>query len=149
MTWRPTIGSRCLFVAILALLLASVGCESLYDRRLADCDRNPVQSSFPCPRGKIHHLLLGIPRSHHRQTFAGHIHVEEQESGEPLCEFDFSSDAAEGCNWLDKYDLDGYILTWHSGDQWHSIKPGHRYILTMDFSRLPPNGSSLWLYWVQ
>lgn len=127
-------------------LLLVQGCGNNFKaRRLAGCDTNPVQFSFVCPKGKIKYLLLGIPKSHARKTFSGIVRIQE-DAGKPVGDFDFSSDTARYCNWLDAEQLDGYILTWDKPTPWEGIKPDGKYIITVDL-RQSPTDSSLWLYW--
>lgn len=132
-----------------AVLLASpLGCATLHDDRLGDCDTQTVRLSFKCPQSSVQQLVLGTPKSYGKVPFAGNLHVTEKRSGRTLCRLDFTSDTVQGGNWLDNYDLNTAILTWEN-EEFRAIKRGTVYEVTITFTEVPPEGSSLWLCWVK
>ena len=135
------------FVLLFLYALAAGGCAKSYDRKLVDCDRNPVETTFVCPRGDTRQILLGVPKSSKPDAFVGRLKVSDEESGETVCDTAFTASDVQSCSWLNDDTVNGYILTW-GNEPWHEkTKSKHSYRVVVHFDKAPSSGSSLWLFW--
>lgn len=91
-------------------------------------------------------FVLGLPATAPKQfDFAGEIFVR-QGTG-TVARIPISSRDITGCNWLPG--LSGYILTWGRTNRADKLERfltrGQTYEVEVQFAKLPPTESSLWL----
>ena len=98
-----------------------------------------------CPKGEGLTFVVGVPYS---AEFAGRLNVKI--ATKMLTEMRFDSSSSQACNWLARQGLNGYILrqspTGKHVDLDSILQSDKEYLLQIEFERLPPNGSSLWLW---
>ena len=108
-------------------------------------NQQSTSSIFVCPKGEGLTFVVGVPYS---AEFAGRLNVKI--ATKMLTEMRFDSSSSQACNWLARQGLNGYILrqspTGKHVDLDSILQTDKEYSLQIEFERLPPNGSSLWLW---
>ncbi len=120
-------------------------------QRLLQCTSSISHASITVPAGSHYELVLGVPYpAPSPVAFQGLVTISRQ--GHIIRTFPITRDNSTTCNWLHRPDLEGYILTWQRpgrGELDKLLESRHSYDLSVQWAQMPPNGSSLWLSWLQ
>src|SRR5882724_4171440 len=127
------------------------------ERKLADISDETLRTVVAWPKAAPWscQMVLGL------QPDDGHVVVTRQcpefnasvrifHDEVAIAEFSISSRDATPCNWLShEGNLNGFILTWHRTNLFVNLAPRTLYQVAVTFDRHVPQGSSLWLCYLQ
>jgi hypothetical protein len=149
--WKILIWSSVLLVILLILIvLLDFRSPTSSILKLADCESSNFHFNQKIPQGGYFRFVLGVPRSSPSPVeFKGKIVIKEEAT--EIKNLLISSDDTSECNWIADPNIQGHILRWNLTPE-HGVEdylqPGNTYDFYVEFSQMPPQGSSLWLAWV-
>ena len=127
------------------------------ERKLADIAGQTLETVVAWPRAEpwSYQMVLGLQRGSIQVSVTnacpelnGSVRIFRQ--GDPVAEFPISSRDAMRCNWLSRdAGLEGFILTWSRTNLFSKLAPKTLYQVTVSFDRRVPQGSSMWLCYLQ
>jgi hypothetical protein len=118
-------------------------------QKLVDCTNQKINASFVVPKGKLFNLVLGTTTNLNWSDWSFEGTVEIGTEGNSIQAFPISLEKSTRCNWLERQGIPiAFILTWEFQPNLAFVV-GERSEIRIRFSKLPPEGSSLWLTWIQ
>ena len=158
--------NRQIFVLALLVLCAAFlqgwvegGTLSSHQVKIAKVDRARTTAVLQWPASRGHpSFVMGTPflvRNVRNEgdpaVFRGSLRVLK--AGTLLYSTSFSSTDVKRCNWLSHStngaNLHGFILPWEQTNLVGSLVANESYDMEIIFETLPPEGSSLWVCWVE
>lgn len=140
------------FVCLMGLAACTV-VPSPRSVKVTDCTAPEIRFSRAIDAGTHFQMVLGVPHSAQLPpSFKGSLVISK--AGAKIAEYPIGSDEMQECNWLHEApDLQGYILTWKLTSSEAGLdsvlQAGSTYDFVLNFSQMPPTGSSLWLHWLE
>ena len=120
--------------------------------RLGNVKVGKTRCLFLCPDGSKYTLLIGVPRESVYSPTGGHFVVATQ-AGCAVMDRRIETNDLVVTSWLSRQKLAGTILSGWTNDLRQvfgsSLTPGMNYTVELSLSPPPPDGSSLWLWYLR
>ena len=124
------------------------------EMKICDIINTYHSNSIIFPEGEegSYHLVVGVKHigvtsffDNNRPCpiFSGEITIYEGDN--LIISFKINSNVTTSCNWLEDYNLDGYILTWQNEKWSKDLIPGKEYQFTIRLDDKCEKCESLWL----
>lgn len=130
----------------------TAGLSVMRNHKAIAIEKERIRFLITCPKGDIFHFAIGIPASGRAPLldFSGSMRILAGKDVEMT--LSVNKESVE-CNWLQDHGLRTFVLTaprdGGTFPQEHFLAAGQTFDVSLEFTTLPPKGSTLWLIWVQ